>query len=105
MIVKNLLTFECLLKLSYCQNIEKRIYYNTLIVATTTRKKKTTNKTTTKQPQKHFIDKNVGQYISSFANNFFSSSQTFSILLLLSDNTLMYAPKLNLSKRLQTIDF
>lgn len=40
MIVKNLLTFECLLKLSYCQNIEKRIYYNTLIVATTTRKKK-----------------------------------------------------------------
>lgn len=40
MIVKNLLTFECLLKLSYCQNIEKRIYYNTLIVTTTTRKKK-----------------------------------------------------------------
>lgn len=40
MIVKNLLTFECLLKLSYCQDIEKRIYYNTLIVATTTRKKK-----------------------------------------------------------------
>lgn len=41
MIVKNLLTFECLLKLSYCQNIEKRIYYiyNTLIVTTTTRKK------------------------------------------------------------------
>lgn len=40
MIVKNLLTFECLLKLSYCQNIEKRIYYNTLIVTTTTREKK-----------------------------------------------------------------
>lgn len=40
MIVKDLLTFECLLKLSYCQNIEKRIYYNTLIVTTTTRKKK-----------------------------------------------------------------
>lgn len=40
MIVKNLLTFECLLKLSYCQNIEKRIYYNTLIVTTATRKKK-----------------------------------------------------------------
>lgn len=40
MIVKNLLTFECLLKFSYCQNIEKRIYYNTLIVTTTTRKKK-----------------------------------------------------------------
>lgn len=40
MIVKNLLTFQCLLKLSYCQNIEKRIYYNTLIVTTTTRKKK-----------------------------------------------------------------
>lgn len=40
MIVKKLLTFECLLKLSYCQNIEKRIYYNTLIVTTTTRKKK-----------------------------------------------------------------
>lgn len=39
MIVKNLLTFECLLKLSYCQDIEKRIYYNTLIVTTTTRKK------------------------------------------------------------------
>lgn len=38
--VKNLLTFECLLKLSYCQDIEKRIYYNTLIVTTTTRKKK-----------------------------------------------------------------
>lgn len=62
MIVKNLLIFECLLKLSYCQDIEKRIYYNTLIVTTTTRKK-TTNKTTTKQPQKHVIDKNVGQYI------------------------------------------
>lgn len=42
MIVKNLLTFECLSKLSYCQDIEKRIYYynNTLIVTTTTRKKK-----------------------------------------------------------------
>lgn len=40
MIVKNLLTFECLLKLSYRQDIEKRIYYNTLIVTTTTRKKK-----------------------------------------------------------------
>lgn len=40
MIVKNLLTFEWFLKLSYCQNIEKRIYYNTLIVTTTTRKKK-----------------------------------------------------------------
>lgn len=40
MIVKNLLIFECLLKLSYCQDIEKRIYYNTLIVTTTTRKKK-----------------------------------------------------------------
>lgn len=40
MIVKNLQTFECLLKLSYCQDIEKRIYYNTLIVTTTTRKKK-----------------------------------------------------------------
>lgn len=40
MIVKNLLTFECLLKLSYCQDIEKRIYYNTLIVTTTIRKKK-----------------------------------------------------------------
>lgn len=39
MIVKNLLIFECLLKL-YCQDIEKRIYYNTLIVTTTTRKKK-----------------------------------------------------------------
>lgn len=62
MIVKKLLTFECLLKLSYCQDIEKRIYYNTLIVTTTTRKK-TTNKTTTKQPRKHVIDKNVGQYI------------------------------------------
>lgn len=61
MIVKNLLIFECLLKLSYRQDIEKRIYYNTLIVTTTTRKK-TTNKTTTKQPQKHVIDKNVGQY-------------------------------------------
>lgn len=40
MIVKNLLTFECLSKLSYCQDIEKRIYYNTLIVTTTARKKK-----------------------------------------------------------------
>lgn len=40
MIVKNLRIFECLLKLSYCQDIEKRIYYNTLIVTTTTRKKK-----------------------------------------------------------------
>lgn len=40
MIVKNLQIFECLLKLSYRQDIEKRIYYNTLIVTTTTRKKK-----------------------------------------------------------------
>lgn len=38
-LLKNLLIFECLLKLSYCQDIEKRIYYNTLIVTTTTRKK------------------------------------------------------------------
>lgn len=79
MIVKNLLTFECLSKLSYCQNIEKRIYYNTLIVTTTTRKKKTTNKTTTKQPQKHVIDKNVGQYIELCKQLFFFVANIFHI--------------------------
>lgn len=78
MIVKNLLTFECFLKLSYCQNIEKRIYYNTLIVTTTTRKK-TTNKTTTKQPQKHVIDKNVGQYIELCKQLFFFAANIFHI--------------------------
>lgn len=40
MIVKNLLTFECLSKLSYCQDIEKRIYYNTLINCNNHNKKK-----------------------------------------------------------------
>lgn len=79
MIVKNLLTFECLSKLSYCQDIEKRIYYNTLIVTTTTRKKKTTNKTTTKQPQKHVIDKNVGQYIELRKQLFFFVANIFHI--------------------------
>lgn len=78
MIVKNLLTFEWFLKLSYCQNIEKRIYYNTLIVTTTTRKK-TTNKTTTKQPQKHVIDKNVGQYIELCKQLFFFAANIFHI--------------------------
>lgn len=104
MIVKNLLIFECLLKLSYCQDIEKRIYYNTLIVTTTTRKKKQQIK---QQQNNHKNMSLTKMWVStqSFANNFFSSPQTFSILLLLSDNTLMYAPKLNLSKRLQTIDF
>lgn len=73
MIVKNLLTFECLLKLSYCQNIEKRIY------SQPQQGKKTTNKTTTKQPQKHVIDKNVGQYIELCKQLFFFVANIFHI--------------------------
>lgn len=79
MIVKNLLTFECLLKLSYCQNIEKRILYNTLIVTTTTRKKPQIKQQ--QQPQKHVIGKNVGQYIELCKQLFFFVANIFYIAM------------------------